>query len=258
MTILRTRFSGLLLIVAILIVWEVSARSGWVAAVTFPPFSRVFATFWTLTTTGEMIWLLLPSLYRLFAGYVLALAFGAGLGVAMGYFRAAYNLFEPLTEILRPIPAPAYIPIAILFLGLGDEMKVFMIAFACFFPILLNTYSGVRSVDTIQIDTARTLGLTAGAILRKVVIPAASPSIFTGMRISLAIALIMIVISEMVASIDGIGFFILNAQRSFRVLEMYAGVITLGLIGYLLNWLFLKFERRVLHWSFDATKREQY
>ncbi len=258
MTILRTRFSGLLLIIAILVVWEVSARSGWVAAITFPPFSRVFAMFWTLTISGEMILLLLPSLYRLFAGYVLALALGVGLGIIMGYFRAAYNLFEPLTEILRPIPAPAYIPIAILFLGLGDEMKVFMISFACFFPILLNAYSGVRSVDVIQIDTARTFGLTAGAILRKVVIPAASPLIFTGMRISLAIALIMIVISEMVASIDGIGFFILNAQRSFRVLEMYAGVITLGLLGYLLNWLFLRFERRVLHWSFDATKRDQY
>lgn len=89
------------------------------------------------------------------------------------------------------------------------------------------------------------------------IIPAASPQIFTGMRVSVAISLTMVVISEMVASVDGIGFFILNAQRSFRVLEMYAGVITLGLLGYLLNWFLVKFERRVLRWHFDATKREQ-
>jgi ABC-type nitrate/sulfonate/bicarbonate transport system permease component len=93
--------------------------------------------------------------------------------------------------------------------------------------------------------------------MRKVIIPAASPQIFTGMRVSLAISLIMVVISEMVASVDGIGFFILNAERSFRVLEMYAGVITLGLLGYLMNWLFIRLEHHVLHWNFDATRREQ-
>ena len=257
MAMFKTRLGGFVLIAVVLAVWEAAARGGWTAAVTFPPFSRVFESFWSLIVTGKMIFLLLPSLERLVVGYLIALALGVGLGIAMGYFRAIYNLFEPITEILRPIPAPAYIPIAILFLGLGDEMKIFMIAFACFFPILLNTYSGVRSVDRIQIDTARTFGLTQGAILRKVIVPAASPQIFTGMRISVAISLIMIVISEMVASIDGIGFFILNAQRSFRVMDMYAGVVTLGLTGYLLNWLFVIFERRVLHWNFDATKREQ-
>lgn len=253
----KTRFGGFLLIAVILMVWEAAAQGGWITAVTFPPFSRVCEAFWSLIISGRMIHLLLPSLERLVAGYLIALALGVGLGIAMGYFRVIYNLFEPITEILRPIPAPAYIPIAILFLGLGDEMKIFMIAFACFFPILLNTYGGVRAVDRIQIDTARTFGLTAGATLRKVIVPAASPQIFTGMRISLAISLIMIVISEMVASIDGIGFFILNAQRSFRVMDMYAGVITLGLTGYLLNWLFVILERRVLHWNYDATRRER-
>jgi ABC-type nitrate/sulfonate/bicarbonate transport system permease component len=158
-----------------------------------------------------------------------------------------------LTEVLRPIPSPAYIPIAILFLGLGDEMKIFMIAFSCVFPILLNTYAGVKSVDPIQIDTARTFGLGAWAIMRKVIIPAASPQIFTGMRVSLAIALIMVVISEMVASVDGIGFYILNAERSFRVLDVYAGVITLGCLGYALNWMFVGLERWILHWNADSS-----
>jgi ABC-type nitrate/sulfonate/bicarbonate transport system permease component len=144
-----------------------------------------------------------------------------------------------------------------LFLGLGNEMKIFVIAFASFFPILLSTYSGVRAVDIIQINTARTFGMSAGAILRKVIIPSASPQIFTGMRVSLAISLIMVVISEMVASVDGIGFFILNAQRAFRVPDMYAGVITLGILGYTLNAFFVKIERYVLRWHFDANRRDQ-
>jgi ABC-type nitrate/sulfonate/bicarbonate transport system permease component len=251
-----TKWSGLALIAVLLAGWEILARSGVLATVAFPPFSRVFDALRHLVATGQIAGLLLPSLERLFIGYLIALFFGVIFGILMGYFRPAYALLEPLTELLRPIPSPAYVPIAILFLGLGDEMKIFTIAFSCFFPILLNTYSGVRAVDVIQINTARTFGKRAGATLRKVILPAALPQIFTGMRISLAIALIMVVISEMVASVDGIGYFILNAQRSFRVPDMYAGVITLGLLGYALNALFVRLERYVLRWHIDATRRE--
>ena len=254
-SLLKTRWSGLALIVVLLICWELAARSETLATLAFPPFSRVFGALWKLVASGEIIPLLLPSLERFVAGYFLALVFGVTLGVAMGYFRLAYALFEPLTELLRPIPTPAYVPIAILFLGLGNEMKIFVIAFSSFFPILLNTYSGVRAVDIIQINTAHTFGKGAGETLRKVILPAALPQIFTGMRISLAISLIMVVISEMVASIDGIGFYILNAQRTFRVAEMYAGVIMLGLLGYALNVLFVQIEHRILHWHFEANNR---
>jgi len=248
----QTRWSGLALIGLLLAGWEALARSGVLATVAFPPFSRVSEALWGLVASGQIAGLLLPSLERLVIGYVIGLVLGVAFGVLMGYFRAAHALLEPITEVLRPIPSPAYVPIAILFLGLGNEMKIFTIAFSCFFPILLNTYSGVRSVDVIQINTARTFGKSAGATLRKVILPAALPQIFTGMRISLAIALIMVVISEMVASVDGIGYFILNAQRSFRVPDMYAGVITLGLLGYALNALFVRVERRVLRWHIES------
>jgi ABC-type nitrate/sulfonate/bicarbonate transport system permease component len=248
----HSRWSGLLLILVLLAAWEALARSGAVASVAFPSFSRVFQSLWTLVASGEIAKLLLPSLERLFIGYAIALVLGIAFGVLMGYFRTAYALFEPITEVLRPIPSPAYVPIAILFLGLGNEMKIFTIAFSCFFPVLLNTYAGVRSVDPIQINTARTFGKGAAVTLRKVILPAALPQIFTGMRISLAIALIMVVISEMVASVDGIGYFILSAQRSFRVPDMYAGVITLGLLGYALNAIFMRIERRVLRWHIES------
>lgn len=256
MTLFRSKLAGFVLILLLLGLWEVVGQLQLLTAVGFPPFSRVFDTLVTLIENGSIFAIIGPSVERLLVGYVFALFFGVTLGMAMGYFRVAYNLLEPLTEVLRPIPTPAYVPIAILFLGLGDEMKIFVIAFSCFFPILLNSYSGVQSVDIMQVDTARTFGYGGAATLWKVVLPAASPQIFTGMRVSLAIGLIMVVISEMVASVDGIGYFILNAERSFRVPEMYAGVIVLGVLGYGLNWLFLRCERFALRWHIDAMRRE--
>jgi ABC-type nitrate/sulfonate/bicarbonate transport system permease component len=253
----RTKLGGFLLVGLLLILWEVAARAATPTIAGFPPFSRVCEALWTLGTTGKIADLLVPSLERLMIGYSIAVVVGITTGIVMGYFRAVYNLFEPLTEMLRPIPSPAYIPIAILFLGLGDEMKIFVIAFASCFPILLNTHGGVQSVDVIQINTARTFGFSSGATLLKVIIPAALPQVCTGMRISLAIALIMVVISEMIASIDGIGFFILNSQRGFRIPDMYAGVIVLAVLGYALNALFVRIERYALRWHFDANRRDQ-
>lgn len=252
----ESRAGGVVLIVACLLVWEGVAAFELVESVAFPPFSQVLTTWARALFSGELLGELVPSLRRLGFGYLLATVFGVGIGVLMGYCRPIYNLLEPITEVLRPIPSPAYIPIVILFFGIDDEMKVFMVMFASFFPVLINTYSGVRNVDITFIDTARTLGLSQGSIVFKVVIPASSPYIFAGLRISLAVSLILTVISEMVAGGTGIGYFILNMQRSFRVPEMYAGIVTLGLTGYLLNRLFLLVERRVIGWSEGYTATE--
>jgi ABC-type nitrate/sulfonate/bicarbonate transport system permease component len=191
----------------------------------------------------------------MFAGYAIGVVSGIAVGMLMGSFRPVYYLLEPLTEILRPIPSPAYVPLAILFLGIDDEMKVFMIAFASFFPVLLNTYSGVRSVDPVQLGTASTFGARGMKLLWQVVLPSAAPYIFTGMRISLAVALIVMVISEMVAASSGIGYFILSAQRGFKIRDMFAGVLTLAMLGYILNRLFLLVENRVLAWHYGYTQQ---
>ncbi|MBI4320794.1 MAG: ABC transporter permease [Chloroflexi bacterium] len=251
-----TKLSGLVLIVLLCILWELSYVTNLVNSMSWPSLSSVVRSFVQLLINGEIISNVIPSLQRLAFGYIIAVILGVVIGLFMGYFREVFNLLEPLTEILRPIPSPAYIPVVILFLGIDDEMKVFMIVFASFFPILLNTYSGVRAVDPVQVNTARTFGLSSWKIVRQIVIPAASPYIITGMRISLAISLILVVISEMVAANSGIGFFILNAQRSFRVKEMYAGIIALAIIGYSLNSLFLAFERKLMAWHIGATKKE--
>lgn len=248
---------GVIFILFLMVIWELLVVGKVIDMVSFPRMSSILATFFHVIFTGEILKELGPSLARMFAGYLLAVLVGVAIGVVMGYFSFVYDLLEPLTELLRPIPSPAYIPIAILFLGVGENMKIFTIFFGSLFPILLNTYSGVRNVDRVQIDTARTFGLTTAQMVWEVIIPAASPYILTGMRVSSAISLILVVISEMVASNSGIGYYILDMQRSFHISEMYAGVMTLAVLGYLMNWLFLKLENGVIGWNVAQRPRGQ-
>src|SRR5204863_3105023 len=140
---------------------------------------------------------------------------------------------------------------------LDGVMRLFILALASLFRVLLHTYSGVRSVDPIQLQPARTFGVSGRKLLWQVVLPASSPYIFTGMRISLAVALIVMVISEMVAASSGIGYFILSAQRGFKIREMFAGVLTLAVLGYVLNRLFLIIENRVLAWHYGYTQQQR-
>ena len=178
----------------------------------------------------------------------LAIVIGMPLGLLMGVSRLAYRVLEPITELVRPIPSAAYIPVAILFLGLGDEMKLFVIVLASVFPILLNSYSGVIGIDPVLIDTGRTLGTPRFSILRKIVFPASLPSVLTGVRISLGIAFIVSVTSEMIAGNNGLGYFIIDRQQTFHVPEVFAGILTLELMGYVLNLIFLQVERYLLRW----------
>jgi ABC-type nitrate/sulfonate/bicarbonate transport system permease component len=246
------------LIAVLLLLWELAAATGRMPSLSFPRMSDILTTWWRLIVSGELPRELADSLWRMFAGYFVGVLAGILIGLLMGYFRFFYNLLEPITEVLRPIPSPAYLPIVILFLGIDDEMKVFMIAFASLFPVLINTYSGVRSVDPIQLQTARTFGVTGRKLIWQIVLPAASPYIFTGMRVSLAVALIVMVISEMVAASSGIGYFILSAQRGFQIREMFAGVLTLAVVGYVLNRLFVAIENRVLAWHYGYTQQQRH
>lgn len=248
--------SGVGLILMLCLVWELSVRLEVVDSPNWPALSEVLQAFVELLLDGTLASVFGSSAGRLLIGYVLAAVAGVGLGLVMGHFRWAHRLFDPIVEVLRPIPSPAYIPVAILFLGIGDSMKIFMVAFSAFFPILLNTVTGVRSVDPILLDTARTFGVGTRDIVRKIVLPASMVYIFTGLRISLAIALILTVIAEQVAGNSGVGFYLLNAQRSFLIPEMYATVVALAIFGFALNRLFLLIERRALPWNVSGQRSE--
>jgi ABC-type nitrate/sulfonate/bicarbonate transport system permease component len=255
MKIKDSKLSGLMCVIFLLILWEALSRAGIINPIFMPPVSENLKIFVSFIISLELPLAVLASLHRVFIGYSLAILFGVSLGILMGYYRWIYRLFEPLIELLRPMPSPALIPIAILFLGIGNQMKYFIIAWASFFPILVNTIDGVRSVDRVLIDTARVF--KEKKIIRRIILPAASPQIVTGMRISLAISLILVVISEMVAGNSGIGFIILDYQRSFRIKEMFAGIFALALVGYFLNYLFLMLDSKLMRWHRGLTAAKE-
>ncbi len=234
------RWPGFLLIVVLLVLWEVASAQKWIDPVSMPKVSTI-ATSWVESIGGgPLLQSIGPTLWRIGVGFGLATLVAVPLGLLMGSIPFVYRLFEPITEFVRPIPSSAYIPVAILFLGIDNEMKIFVVFLACVFPILLNTYSGVRGIDPVLIDTGRTFGVSWLTALWSIVLPASMPSILTGMRISLGIALIVAVVAEMIAGSSGIGYFILDMQRVFRVPEMFAGIFTLGCLGFLINFMFLQ------------------
>ena len=252
----RVPWPGLAVLAACLLAWE--AWAYWRSDLTayFPPASQVLATLGQLVASGELTGHMLATLKRFAEGYALAAFLAVGAGLCLGLWRWLYNAFEPLVELLRPMPSPATIPLAILCFGIGDEMKVAVTVYACSWPILLNTIDGVRSVDRVLFATAATFRLSPWALFWKVVLPAASPQIVTGLRVSLAIALILVTTSEMVVSNDGLGYYVLESQRTYRMPQMYAAVVALGVIGYALNRLFLAIDGWAMAWHKGLTRRE--
>jgi ABC-type nitrate/sulfonate/bicarbonate transport system permease component len=218
----------------------------------FPPLTDILETFadtWLFERVGSDV---VPSLVRMGLGYVIAVAVGIGAGLLLGLSRRARIAAAPIVEFLRAIPPPALLPFAILVIGVGNSMKVFIIAFVCLWPILLNTIDGVRGIDPTLDDTTRVYGIGSGDRVWRVMLPAAGPQIFAGMRTSLSLALILMVISEMVASTNGIGYFVLQSQRTFAIPEMWSGILLLGILGYVLNGGFMLIERRLLRWHRGA------
>ena len=252
----RLNYPGLITLVICLAIWEGAARANPALMAYFPPVSQVLADALQLIISGELISHAGATLSRFMKGYLLAAGIAVTLGIILGSSRFIYSLFDALIEFLRPLPSVAIIPVAILFLGIGDPMIVAVTSYAAAWPILINTIDGVRNIDRVLIYTARTFGLRRWMILRKIALPAASPYIVTGLRISLAISLILVTTSEMVVGGSGLGFFILDEQRSFRATHMYAGMLSVALLGYSLNRLFLILEGKAMAWHRGLTAKE--
>jgi len=249
--------NGFLFICALMAAWEFAARAEWVNPLLVPPLSRVLGILWDLIASGQIPWQIVVSMKRAAIGYFLAAAVFIPLGIFMGLSERIRRLTEVVVEVLRPVPPPALIPLAMLFFGLEDGMKIFVIFFSCAWPILLNALDGVRQIDPVLLHTARTFHVSRAKSILQIVLPAAMPQILTGLRVSLPITLILVVISEMVGSTDGIGYFILDSQRRFKVAQMYAGMLALAILGYLLNQLFDLAYRRLLPWHWAMTKRTE-
>jgi ABC-type nitrate/sulfonate/bicarbonate transport system permease component len=248
-----------LVLLVVAVAWQLATMGG--RSVFFPPLTEVLRqalrawlsgpashAFLTPAVASDVV----PSLGRLLGGWLLAVVAGVSVGTAVGLVRNLADYLDPVIEFVRAIPPPAMIPPFLVVLGLGSDMKIALIAVGVVWPILLNTIDGVRSVDPVLMDTGRTFRTGRLRRLVFIVLPSASPRIFAGLRVSLSLSLILMVISEMVAATGGIGFTIVQAERSFAIKQMWAGILLLGVLGYLLNSLLLLVERGVLAWHRGA------
>jgi ABC-type nitrate/sulfonate/bicarbonate transport system permease component len=240
----------------VLLWWWASARS---TNFYLPPLHRIIAAFPEVWTGERITTDVLTSIARLGVGYLLAAVLGIGAGVVIGQYRLVRGIAEPALEFFRAIPPPVLVPVLMLFFGIGDQMKVIVIAAGAVWPILLNTVEGVRAVDPVMVDTARSYHIGRWSRLRRLTLPAAGPQIFAGLRQAVSIAIILMVISEMFAATEGLGFAIVQFQRTFAIPEMWSGTILLGLLGFSLAMLFRLAEHRVLFWyhGMRAAARDQ-
>jgi NitT/TauT family transport system permease protein len=236
-------------ILVLLAAWELLPRFHLVEPAFLPPFSEVMATGWQLLRSGELASHVYASLSRSLLGFGLSIVSGVPLGLLMGWYKGFNRAVNPLLEALRNTASLALLPVFILFLGIGEMSKIALIVYACSWPVLLNTLSGVRNVDPLLIKFGRTMGLSPLQLFRKVILPAAVPTIFIGIRLAGATSLVVLVAAEMIGAKAGLGYLIIYSQYNFQIPHMYLGIITITAIGLLFNELLEYIERRFTSWK---------
>jgi ABC-type nitrate/sulfonate/bicarbonate transport system permease component len=249
---MRARWRGIVFLTIVLLLWQLAGAARGTAAVLLPPPLRILGAFGGLLAQPRLYADIAVTLARFVTGYALGCALGIGVGAIMGLSRTAHDTLELTVELLRPVPATALIPVAILFLGLDSLMVIGIVAWAVTFPVLVNTLDGVRGVDPVLVDTGRVFGFRGGELARRVILPASLPQIATGARVALAIGLVLVIVVEMLVGDRGLGYRVITAERTFRFPEMYATIAIIGLVGYLLNESFLRLRRRFLRWHIRA------
>ncbi len=234
-------------------VCEIIGRFGWIDPFFFPPPSSMLKSLYSMTVSGEIFPHIAISLIRALTGYLLAAVFGLIVGLLVAWSRIVENIADPLIELIRPVSTFALVPVMFVWFGIGNGSKIAIIFKACFFPIVLNTIAGIKGVDARLIQAARSLGANGYQLWIKVLIPAALPMIITGMRISTAMAMLSIIGVEMLAGDSGIGFLVIDAQRTFATDRMFAGIIIISLIGFTLDRIARFIQGRILVWHKETS-----
>lgn len=223
----------------------------------FPPLSEVLRAFQELWLFDRFASDIVPSVVNFLLGLAVATIVGIAVGVFLGTNERAYLVMLPLLEFLRAIPGIVLVPIGLALLGIGDGMKIAVIAYGVVWPILLNTVDGIRTVDPLVRDMVRSLRVSRTTALFRVMLPAAGPHIMAGIRISVALGVVLIIASEYVASTHGIGYVQLESERTFAIPEMWASLLLLGLLGYGSNSAFRAIEKRALRWYIGMRKTSE-
>jgi ABC-type nitrate/sulfonate/bicarbonate transport system permease component len=233
--------------------WALAAANArlfrWFNPVLFPDPPAIWIEAWRLLRLGSLQWDVLTSLARVVQGFAIASILGVVAGTLVARVAAIENLLEPVLDVLRPIPPLAFLPLLVLYLGIGEASKIGFIAYSAFFPVFTTTREGIKYVDPLLVRAAESLGASQREILRYVIIPAAMPSIITGLRLGFALSFFVIVAAEFIAAERGLGFLINDAREFFRVDRMLLGAAAIGLLGYGFNQLFSRLERVLLPWK---------
>ena len=236
-------------IVAFLALWELGPLLASPSTRVFlPPLHEVLAAVGRLLATGQLQAHAGASLSRSAAGFGIAVTAGVVLGLLVAWYRRLDSFLNPLLELFRNTAALALLPVFTLLLGIGEESKITIVAYAAFFPVLLNTIAGVRTVDPLLVRAARSLGLGRLSLFRKVILPSAVPTIFTGIRMAGTSSILVLIAAEMVGAKAGLGYLIVNAQSSFLIPDMYAGILAIALLGLAVNGGLVALERHFSRW----------
>jgi NitT/TauT family transport system permease protein len=256
---------GLLVPILLVAIWHVATSAGLISPVALPSPLAVVKKWWEYLapaepfdpgTSGRLAWFFSgelvsdarASLYRVLVGFALGTALALPFGLLMGASELAYRLLNPLFQVLRPIPPIAYIPLAILWFGLGNPPAIFLIVLGAFFPVLINTIAGVRNLDAVYLRAARNLGAGRITIFTRVMLPGAAPYILAGARIGIGTAFIVVIVSELIAVPDGLGFRINEGREFLWTDKIIAGMLTIGLIGLAIDAVMSRISKFLLRW----------
>jgi len=234
---------------ALLGIWEVAARSGLWSKLIFPSLVNVAYEFGRFLVTPEQLHEAWVSLYRALGGFALAAAVGIFVGMVMGRSKLVAGLLDPLFSGTYAVPKLALFPIFIFVFGIGSLSKVALVFLECLYPIVIMSYQGARGVDRVLLWSAQNMGASRGETLRRVVIPATAPFIFAGFRVAVPVAMIVVVITEMVSSADGLGYLVIYSLSSLRTDRMLAVVVAIALLGYLLDKAVVLARDRLIYWE---------
>jgi ABC-type nitrate/sulfonate/bicarbonate transport system permease component len=236
----------------VLLAWQLVAAGGLIRPLFLPGLPAVLEQFWTLLRDGEIVMPLLVSLYRAFAGLAAAIIAGVLCGLAMARWRGAHWALDPLVSIAFPAPKIAFVPIFILWFGIDHLSKIALVAFTCVFPMIVASYHGAAAVGTTIIWSAEAMGTPEHKLLHRIILPAALPSIFSGVRITLPVALIMAFTAEMIAGGGGVGSALMFAQRFFQTPTVFVYILLMLMTGFALDRLMLALRRALLPWQEGA------
>jgi ABC-type nitrate/sulfonate/bicarbonate transport system permease component len=232
--------------------WELLTRTGWVPALFLPSPLGVLGAGVEMLRSGELVGHVVTSLGRILLGFALGALGGVAVGLAVGVFGVAEAVGTPLIAATFPIPKIALLPLLILWLGIGEASKIAVITLGVFFPMAINTYAGVRHADPLLLRAAVSFGAGRWSLVRKVMLPAALPMIFAGLKLGAGTALLLLVAAEMIAANSGIGFLVLNAQNLMETTKLMVGIVLLSLLGLASHYLLTRLERAVIPWKADG------